>query len=55
MAELFDEVDEQLDLDAEELLHDNFETSSVEARRRLERLLAEKKLRNELDDSFEDY
>jgi hypothetical protein len=55
MSELFDDVDEQPEQEVEELVQDNYQASSFEARRRLERLLAEKKLRDELEDSFEDY
>ena len=49
MTELFDDDDEQ-PTEPEEQIQDNYQPSPSEARRRLERLLAEKKLRDELED-----
>ena len=54
MSELFDDEDDQ-PIEPEELVHDNYQASPSEARRRLESLLAEKKLRDELEDFFDDF
>ena len=55
MGELFDEDDiEQLDERDEELEEDDYQISPSDARRRLESKLAEKKLRDELEDLFDD-
>lgn len=60
MGELFDDeedieqpVDEDVELDLE-LDQDDYQASPSEARRRLESMLAEKKLRDELEDFFDD-
>lgn len=50
-----DEVELDLDVDVDlELDQDEYQSSPAEARRRLESLLAEKKLRDELEDFFDD-
>lgn len=58
MAELFDEDEddiEQSDESSEEVLErDDYQVSPSDARRRLESMLAEKKLRDELEDLFDD-
>lgn len=48
-----DEVELDLDMDVE-LEQDDYQSSPAEARRRLESMLAEKKLRDELEDFFDD-
>lgn len=58
MTEMFEDIDndnEQLcsEIEPEEVVHDTYKASPSEARRRLERLLAERKLRDELDDYFD--
>lgn len=57
MAEFFEEVDVEnttIELDDnEEIIQDNYQISSFEARRRLENILAEKKLKHELEDFLE--
>ncbi len=54
MSELFDETEEEvLSVDVDELVADDFEISPSDARRRLENMLAEKKLREELEDFLE--
>lgn len=62
MGDLFEEEDNEieqpLDLDVEveeELIEDDYQASPSAARRKLEALLAEKKLRDELEDFFDDF
>jgi len=50
MVEPFDEEEDELPEVLEERVLDTYQSSSFEARRRLERLLAEKQLRDELED-----
>lgn len=53
MTECIEENDDPLLEDEEESVQDNYQSSPSEARRRLESLLAEKKLRDELEDFFD--
>lgn len=56
MNELFEDEEnenEMLASEPEEIIHDTYKVSPSEARRRLESLLADKKLRDELDDYFD--
>ena len=56
MTELFEDVEnenEMLALEPEEIIQDTYKVSPSEARRRLESMLADKKLRDELDDYFD--
>lgn len=64
MSELFedddDDIEQSIDTtveleDEEELSDDEYQPSPSEARRRLETMLAEKKLRDELEDFFDDF
>jgi hypothetical protein len=55
MSELFDIDDEEQPIEEEALVQDTYKSSPSDARRRLERLLAEKKLRDELEDFFDDF
>lgn len=63
MGELFededdDDIEQPIDEEAlaedEELTTDHYQASPSEVRRRLETMLAEKKLRDELEDFFDD-
>lgn len=47
-GELFEDSEEDVDIDVSE-------SSLLDARRRLEKVLEEKRLKNELDDDFTDY
>lgn len=53
MTECIEENDDELLLEEEESVEDKYQSSPSEARRRLESLLAEKKLRDELEDFFD--
>ena len=52
MSELFEEDDEIQPIDPDEVIVDTYQPSPSDARRRLEALLAEKKLKDELEDYF---
>ncbi len=55
MTELFDDEEQPIEIEEEEeVIEDDYQVSPSEARRKLEELLAEKKLRDELEDFFDD-
>ena len=54
MTTPFDDEEENAIVEQEEIAQDTYQASSAHLRRRLELLLAEKKLRDELEDLFDE-